>query len=160
MKQITMNSNEQFITNFYKAFQQKDYKAMQSCYADNATFSDEVFVNLNSIEVKAMWEMLIKRGKDLQLEFKNVKANEKTGSAEWVATYTFSATGKKVVNHIYASFELENGKIIKHIDRFSFYKWASQVFGFPGVILGWTPFLKQKVRKQAMKSLNEFVNRV
>lgn len=154
-----MNPNEQLITNFYKAFQKRDYKTMQACYSDNATFSDEVFVNLNAKEVRAMWEMLITRGKDLQLEFKNIRADEKTGSAEWVATYTFSATGKKVVNRINASFVFENGKIIKHTDHFSFYKWSSQALGFMGFFLGWTSFLKQKVRSQAAKSLSEFLNR-
>lgn len=156
---IDMNQNEQLITKFYQAFQNKDYSTMQSCYADDATFSDEVFVNLNSSEVKAMWEMLIRRGKDLQLEFKNVSANEKTGNAEWIATYTFSATGKTVINHIYASFEFENGKIIKHVDRFSFYKWSKQALGLMGLLLGWTPFLKRKIRIQALKNLNEFISK-
>ena len=88
-----MNGNQQLITKFYTAFQNKDYKTMQDCYAENATFSDPVFENLNVAEVKAMWEMLITRGKDLQLEFSNVEANETMGSAEWIATYTFSASG-------------------------------------------------------------------
>ena len=57
--------NQQLITTFYSAFQKKDYKTMQNCYADNATFSDPVFVNLNATEVKAMWEMLCIRGTDL-----------------------------------------------------------------------------------------------
>lgn len=152
-----MNQNEQLITNFYIAFQQKDYATMQACYADNTTFSDEVFVNLNAGQVKAMWEMLIKSGKDLKLEFKNVTTSEKTGSAEWIATYTFSATGKKVVNHIYASFEFENGKISKHNDRFSFYKWSRQALGLVGLLLGWTDFLKQKIRKKAINNLTRFV---
>ena len=80
-----MNDNEKLIHHFYNSFKDKDYKAMQDCYADNATFSDEAFKNLNSAQVKAMWEMLIKRGKDLELRFQNVTANEKTGSAEWIA---------------------------------------------------------------------------
>lgn len=131
---------------------------MQDCYADKATFSDEAFQNLNSAQVKAMWEMLIKRGKDLELRFQNVTANEKTGSAEWIANYTFSQTGNKVENHIKANFEFENGKIVKHIDSFDFYKWTSQALGLPGKLLGWTSFLQNKVRQKAMKSLDDFMN--
>ncbi|MEO8146077.1 MAG: nuclear transport factor 2 family protein [Bacteroidia bacterium] len=152
-----MNSNEQLITTFYKAFQSKDYKTMQRCYADDAVFNDAVFKNLNALQVRAMWEMLIKRGKDLQLEFKNVKADDTTGSAEWIATYTFTATKHKVVNHIQASFLFENGLIAKHTDSFNFYKWARQALGFPGFILGWTGFLKNKVQQTAMKNLAEFM---
>ncbi|MBK7871764.1 MAG: nuclear transport factor 2 family protein [Saprospiraceae bacterium] len=154
-----MNTNEQLIHQFYQAFQNKDYKTMQSCYADDARFSDAVFQNLDAAQARAMWEMLIKRGKDLQLEYHNVQANETNGSAEWIATYTFSATGKKVINHIKANFIFKNGKIIKHTDQFDFYKWARQALGFTGLILGWTGFVKKKVRQTAMKNLDNFMNK-
>lgn len=152
-----MNSNEQLIQKFYTSFQNKDYKGMQECYADNATFSDSVFVNLNSKQVKAMWQMLITNGKDLKLEFKNIEADEKTGKAHWDAYYTFTKTGKKVVNKIDARFTFENGKIVQHIDTFSFYNWARQALGFTGLLLGWTPFLKNKIRTLAMKNLQAFM---
>ncbi len=70
-----MAPNQQLITSFYKAFQNKDYKAMQNCYAEEAIFNDEVFQNLNAAEVKAMWEMFCIKGKDLQIEFSNVKVD-------------------------------------------------------------------------------------
>lgn len=152
-----MNDNEKLIAHFYDSFARKDYKAMQECYAETATFSDAVFPNLDSTRVKAMWEMLCKKGKDLELEYKNVSADEKRGSCEWIATYTFSQTGKKVENHIKANFEFENGKIVRHIDSFDFYKWSSQALGLPGILLGWTPFLKNKVQKTAAKNLEEFI---
>ncbi|RZK47727.1 MAG: nuclear transport factor 2 family protein, partial [Pedobacter sp.] len=121
-----MNANEQLIQHFYTCFQNKDFKGMQACYADNAIFNDAVFKNLNAEQVKAMWEMLITKGKDMRLEFSQIKADEKTGSAHWDAYYTFSSTGNKVVNRIDASFEFENGKIVKHTDDFNFYIWAKQ----------------------------------
>ena len=93
-----MTNNEQLIRTFYQSFQNKDYKAMQNCYAEDAIFSDAIFKNLDSKQVKAMWEMLIKRGKDFSLTFDNIKAGENAGSADWIATYTFSATNRKVIN--------------------------------------------------------------
>ena len=151
-----MNQNSQLIHEFYTAFQNRDYKTMQNCYADHAVFNDEVFKNLNAEQVKSMWEMLLKKGKDLKLEFKNIRADDFKGSAEWVASYTFSATQRKVVNHICAEFEFENCKILKHTDRFNFYDWASQALGFKGVLLGWTNFLKSKVQQTALKNLEDF----
>ncbi len=153
------NNNQQLITKFYTSFQNKDYRGMQECYADSATFSDPVFVGLNAAEVKAMWEMLCIRGKDLKLEFKNVQSVGNQASAEWIAHYTFGATGKKVVNYIKADFIIENGKIVKHTDVFNFYKWSKQALGAPGLLLGWTNFLKNKVRQGAMKSLNDFMSK-
>lgn len=151
-----MNANEQLIQTFYTAFAKRDYKTMQQCYADNATFSDAVFTNLDGKEVRAMWEMLCSSN-SAQIEFDSVKADDRTGSANWTAHYTFSATGKKVVNNIHASFVFENGKIVQHKDRFSFYKWASQALGTPGVLLGWTPLIRNKVRETAAKNLKAFM---
>jgi len=153
------NTNQQIITKFYTCFQNKDYKGMQECYADSATFTDPVFVNLNVLQVKSMWEMLCVRGKDLKLDFKNIQVTEKLGTAEWIAFYTFSATGRKVVNHVKASFVIENSKIVKHNDDFNFYKWSRQALGMTGLLFGRTEFLKKKVRLGAMKSLDEFMNK-
>jgi ketosteroid isomerase-like protein len=154
-----MNSNELLIKQFYTCFQNKDYKGMQNCYADNAVFNDAVFKNLNATEVKAMWQMLISSGKDMRIEFKDIKAINNTVTAHWDAYYTFSKTGNKVINKIDASFIIENGKIISHNDSFNFYKWAKQALGFTGLLLGWTPLLKNKVQKTAQESLKTFIKK-
>lgn len=155
-----MTVNEQLINTFYQAFQQKDYATMQQCYAENAIFNDEAFKNLNATQVRAMWQMLISRGKDLTVEFKNIQSEGNTASAEWVATYTFSQTKRKVTNRIKANFVIENGKIVKHTDAFNFYKWSSQALGMVGMLLGWTGFLRKKVSEGAMKSLEEYMAKV
>jgi len=152
-----MNNNERLIHHFYTSFQHKDIQAMQDCYAIEATFTDPVFTNLNASEVRSMWAMLIKSGKDMRLEFKNIQSNEYGATAEWDAWYTFSATGNKVHNSIKASFLIENGKIIKHTDHFSFYRWAKQALGLPGLLLGWTNFLKNKISITAKKNLKSFM---
>ena len=154
-----MTPTENLINRFYTCFKNSDYKGMQACYSDKARFSDPVFQQLSATEVKAMWEMLCKRAKDLDLEFGDIKANETEGSASWTADYTFSQTGKKVTNHIKARFKFENGLIVEHNDHFNFYNWSRQAFGLPGLLLGWTPFMKKKVRASARKGLNAFMNK-
>lgn len=152
-----MNPNQQLIEHFYTCFQNKDYKGMQACYADNATFSDPVFENLNAQQVRAMWEMLLSRAKDFSIEFSQVNADERYGKAHWDAHYIFSSTGNKVVNRIDASFELADGKIVKHVDKFGFYTWARQALGLSGWLLGWTGYVHQKVKDQALDGLNKFM---
>jgi len=152
-----MHPNEQLLHTFYTAFQQRDFKTMQSCYSDHAVFSDPVFTNLNATEVKAMWQMLCTKGKDLQLTFSGVSANHTTGTAHWEAHYTFGATGRKVINKISAQFVFEQGKIVGHQDSFNFYQWARQALGLSGLLLGWTPLMKNKVRSMARHSLNHFL---
>ncbi len=152
-----MHANQQLLETFYSSFKNKDYITMQKCYGDKATFNDEVFQNLNAKEVRAMWEMFCKRGSDLRIDFNNIKADEINGSAEWKATYTFSKTNRKVINNIKSKFIFNDGKIQAHTDHFNFYKWASQALGFPGILLGWTQIIKNKVRQEARKNLDMFM---
>lgn len=152
-----MSTNTDLIRQFYSAFQKKDYRTMQECYADSARFSDPVFHNLNAEQVRAMWEMLCLKGKDLEIELKDVKADNTEGSAVWIARYTLSSTGRYIVNHITAHFKFENGKIIKHTDDFNFHRWCGQALGLSGRLLGWMPFVRNKVQKSAMTGLNDFI---
>ncbi len=148
-----MNNTEALIRKFYTAFQQRDFLTMQSCYHPEATFSDPVFQNLSSSEVKAMWQMLLTASKDLKVTFDNVTPN----SCHWEAWYSFSKTNRPVHNIIDASFEFKDGLIYRHTDHFSFWNWSRQALGLSGFLLGWTPIVSNKVRATARKSLDRFL---
>ncbi len=154
-----MTPNEQIISNFYTAFQQKDIKTMQGSYGDEAVFNDSVFRGLNAPQVKAMWQMLLSRGGDIKVEFRDIREDGDKVLAKWVAHYIFTATGKEVVNEVNATFEFVDGKIVKHTDNFNFYKWAKQAFGAGGLLLGWTNFFMEKVRYTAQKKLDVFMEK-
>jgi limonene-1,2-epoxide hydrolase len=152
--------NRQTIKKFYSAFQQLDAAAMATFYHPEATFEDPVFGKLNYDEVIAMWHMLIERSKgNLQIEFSDIITSEEKGSAEWIATYTFSATNRVVRNVIQAEFEFKNGLIYKHKDTFDLWKWSRMALGWKGVLLGWSFIVKSKIRRQAKKSLSNYMKR-
>lgn len=151
--------NSALITRFYEAFARRDGAAMSACYHPDARFSDPAFVGLRGVEVGGMWRMLTSRARDFKLEFSNVQADAERGSADWLASYLFSATGRKVVNRIHAEFRFKDGLILDHVDQFSFWTWARQALGAPGLLLGWTPFLKAKVQKTARKGLLDFLEK-
>jgi ketosteroid isomerase-like protein len=154
-----MSANEEIIRRFYTAFQQRDAATMAACYAPDVQFSDPVFTDLRGAAAGTMWKMLCERGKDLKIEFRDVRADAAGGSAHWEAWYTFSATGRKVHNIIDASFEFRDGKIVKHTDRFDLHRWAGLALGLPGTLLGWTPFLQNKIRAMARKGLDDYTAR-
>ena len=87
----------------------------------------------------------------------NISSTENIAKAHWDAYYTFSATGRKVVNRIDAFFEIADGKIVRHTDKFNFYTWSRQALGLTGMLLGWTSFLNKKVSAKAMKNLANFM---
>jgi ketosteroid isomerase-like protein len=148
--------NDELIQRFYTAFAQLDGGSMAACYAPDARFSDPVFVNLQGNEPGAMWRMLTGRAKDLKVKLAEHDADDAHGSAHWLADYTFS-TGRKVHNDVRAEFRFEDGLIAEHRDSFSFYGWARQALGPPGLALGWTPMLRGKVQREARSGLDEFL---
>jgi ketosteroid isomerase-like protein len=154
-----MHANEELVRRFYTAFQKRDGAAMAACYHPDVQFSDPVFTDLRGEKAGAMWKMLCERGKDLKVEFRDVKADDKTGSAHWDAWYTFTTTGKKVHNIIDASFEFRDGKIVRHTDRFDLHRWAGQALGITGKLLGGMSFLQNKVRAMAAKGLDDYLRR-
>lgn len=152
-----MHPNETLIRKFYEAFARLDGDAMASCYAPDVRFSDPVFPDLQGPRAGGMWKMLTARAKDLKLETSGFRADDRTGEAHWEAWYTFSATGRAVHNIIDARFEFRDGLIVRHVDTFDFWRWSRQALGLPGVLLGWSPMLRNKVRAQAAKGLDLFL---
>ncbi|MCB0245996.1 MAG: nuclear transport factor 2 family protein, partial [Anaerolineae bacterium] len=62
-------------------------------------------------------------------------------------------------NRIDASFRFQDGKIIQHRDSFSFWRWSSMALGPVGMLLGWSPLVKNKVRRQAAHNLERFIQK-
>jgi ketosteroid isomerase-like protein len=154
-----LNPSEQhsaLITRFYEAFNRLDAEAMAACYTDDVLFSDPVFGELRGREAGDMWRMLTSRAKDFSLRFDNVRADDRSGGAHWVATYLFSQTGRTVVNDIRARFVFRDGKICEHHDTFDLWRWSRQALGAKGALLGWAPFVQNAIRAQAQKGLKAF----
>ena len=147
------------IETFYSAFQKKDAETMISCYHDNIIFQDPVFGELKEEDARDMWRMLCQNAIDLRIEFSDINASLKKGSAHWEAWYSFSKTGRKVHNIVEAEFEFKDFKIIKHTDIFNLHRWASQAMGWKGKLLGGTSFFKNKMHQQTNKMLVDFIEK-
>jgi ketosteroid isomerase-like protein len=153
-----MHDHAKLIEKFYTGFKNSDVASMLACYHPDVTFSDPVFPELRGQRAKAMWAFLGQRRADPNdRTFDSVSADANTGSAHWEAKYVFPQTGRKVHNRIDARFEFKDGLIHRHVDTFDFWKWSSMALGPAGLLLGWTPFLKSKVRKQVGAKLDEFI---
>lgn len=150
------SANQALLDRYYAAFAARDGATMAGCYASDATFRDPVF-ELSGSDVGAMWRMLCSRGGDLRTSSSNRVADEQSGSADWEAWYAFSATGRSVHNIVHSQFRFRDGRIVAQVDRFDFWRWSRQALGLPGLLLGWTPFLRDKVRSNAGKALRHFI---
>ncbi len=149
--------NQTTIEEFYKAFQNEDAEKMASYYHSDIEFEDPAFGHLKGNQVTDMWRMLLERGKgNIKITYSNAQANDSNGSIHWEAKYPFSKTGRKVHNKIDATFEFKDGKIYRHKDVFDLWKWSSQALGLTGTLLGFTPFIKNKIRQQSLSLLKKY----
>ncbi len=153
-------TNQETIHKFYTAFAEGDAEAMVSFYHEDIVFQDPVFGTLQGEDAKNMWRMLLERSKgNLKITFSNILADDKTGSAVWIAVYPFSLTGRTVTNKIKARFTFKEGKIATHTDSFDLWRWCREAFGDKGVLLGWTPMMQSRIKKQSRQLLTNYIQK-
>jgi ketosteroid isomerase-like protein len=152
---MSADANRALIERFYAAFGECNGSAMTACYATGAHFRDPAFGDLEGEEIGAMWRMLTGRATDLRIELQAHDADEDSGSAHWIARYTFS-TGRPVVNDIEARFRFADGLIADHVDEFDFRNWAKQALGPSGHLVALLPPLRSKARAKALDQLAAF----
>jgi ketosteroid isomerase-like protein len=150
------DSNRALIRTLYDALDRHDGDAMATCYAPDAWFRDPAFGELSGEQAGDMWRMLTERAEDLSVELADHDADGDTGTAHWIARYTFTDSGRPVVNDVRARFRFAEALIVEHVDEFSFFAWSRQALGAIGLALGWTPILPALTRRRARGRLDAF----
>ena len=146
----------ELINSFYQGLANQDGEAMAACYHQHAVFEDPAFGELGAQDARDMWRMLCSSGTDLQIRHTILDDSESNATVNWVADYTFSTTGRSVTNDVTATLKFQDGLIIDHRDHVNFWKWSRQALGTPGLLLGWSPMLKSKVRATTRRNLDAF----
>jgi len=154
---MAMHPNADAIERFYRAFDACDPRTMNELYAPDAEFRDPAFGTLDGEQVRAMWRMLTGQAKDLSVQASDITADDEHGSAHWRAEYTFTATGRPVVNEIDATFRFRDGLVVEHRDDFSFWRWTRQALGPAALVMGSNPVGHALVRRRARARLADFM---
>jgi len=153
-------TNQEQIEAFYTAFAAGDADGMVEHYHDDIIFSDPAFGILKGERAKAMWHMLVERaGGKNKVTYSDVRASGKTGGARWTAKYVYGPKKRPVTNEVTASFIFKDGKIIEHHDDFNLHTWAKQALGVPGLLMGWTGFMRKKVQKTTNRLLDAYLKK-
>lgn len=151
--------NAAVLEQFYSSFKKGDAMNMSACYHNSVTFTDPAFGTLSGKEVGAMWSMLLSRkGSGLQIDYFDIASADDSGQARWIATYKYGPRKRPVLNKVHSRFKFRDGKIIEQVDDFNLWTWSRQALGPAGFLLGWTPFLRNKVREMARKALTKYMN--
>ena len=141
---------------FYGAFARGDVEAMVALYADDVVFEDPAFGELHGEEAADMWRMLLAGSEDLEVSHELLGVTDDTARVAWTAHYTFPSTGRHVTNEITARLRVVDGRIVDHRDDFDLHRWAGRALGPVGRLLGWTPWLRGRIRADARRGLQRY----
>jgi ketosteroid isomerase-like protein len=153
---VLMHPHAELIQRLYDAFSAADAEGMAACYHAEAHFSDPVFPDLRGAQPGNMWRMLLSRSTGLDVTVSAIEADDDKGKARWEAHYKFGPKQRPVINLIDAQFEFRDGLIVRHIDTFDLWAWSRQALGLPGILLGWSSFLRSKIQGTVAKDLAKF----
>ncbi len=152
-------SVEQILNEFYQSFASGDAQGMVKFYGEHVEFSDPVFGPLKGDRAAAMWKMLLsRRDESTQISYKILETTENTGKVNWKAEYNYGPKKRRVINHIHSNITIRNGKIVRHIDHFDIWKWSRQALGTPGYLLGWSGFMRNKIRNTVNHMLDKYMS--
>jgi len=141
------------IETVYAALRDGKPHAAAACYASDPYFEDIAFQLHGRERICQMWRLVCSR--NVRVTFDSVAADDNTGSGHWVASYTFSETGRPIVNDIRSSFKFSDGLIADHRDQCDPHHWASQAYTFPKSLLaGYVAPLR---RFKARQKLEQFI---
>ena len=143
-------------SSFYQAMNNRDSVTMNALYAPNATFSDPIFPQLAGNDIQTMWSMLMRGAQNFTVQHDILYADESVVRVKWKATYTFSQSGRRVVNEVDTAMTFANGKILTQNDHFDFYLWARQALGLPGSLFGWTSWFQRAVQSKTRAKIDRF----
>ena len=155
-----INVGERIAITYFEAFKAKNPEQMSVLYRPGvkAIFTDPVFQNLNSDEVAAMWNMLLRGAKDLNVNYKILSADETSAEVEWVAYYTYSPTKRKVKNSVRTKFVFEKEQIASQTDSFDLCAWTDQALPpIASQLFCWFP--NYTIRKIARSQLTKHINK-
>jgi len=157
--------SRQTIERLYGAFANLDGAGMEACYAEKARFEDPVFRLAGRRQIGGMWRMLCENARmrgigQWKLELGEVRTSAAKGRAHWEAHYRFGEAGRKVHNRVDARFDFDDDAlIVRHRDDFAFWRWARQALGAPGLLLGWSSWLQQRVQHKAGQQLQRYLEK-
>jgi hypothetical protein len=141
---------------FFASFAAADGAGMAACYSPVAHFSDPVYPSLAGDEVGAMWRMLTGRAAQFSVSVEQLGGDDRHGTATWTARYLFGPDARPVANRVRSRFDFARGVILAQQDSFDFHAWSAQALGIKGRLLGWTPFVRSAVQRQAAEQLRAF----
>ncbi len=104
---------------FYDAFIHRRVDDMEALYAEDVHFKDPIFEYRDRRGTMHMWRKL--QGAKITYALDRVEGDVAIG--RWVARYKLLG---RVENHVESRLTVRGGRIVEHLDDFSWSRWSRQ----------------------------------
>jgi ketosteroid isomerase-like protein len=149
-----MSPNEHLVERLFSSLARGDFRSAGDCYCGDAMFKDIAFDLKGRDDITAMWHLVC--SKDTKVSFRDIRADDRNGTAHWDALYRFSKTGRLVHNRIHSTFTFQNGTILVHHDHSNRWIWARQALGpLAAIPLTSFPFILRWIAARELKAFRD-----
>jgi ketosteroid isomerase-like protein len=151
--------SEALVRRYFDAFARLDGEAMAACYHASASFSDPIFPDLRGERVGWRWRMLTRGATDMHLDYVIVFGDERKAQVEWQSRYRFAGSGREVRNQGLSTLAFWDGRIVRQIDEFDFWRWSRSSVGLMGTLFGGLGPVRGMVQRRAAAQLERYIAR-
>ena len=149
-----MHPHYALIHRFYGCLAAADAQGAAACYHAEVLFSDPLFPRLRGAAAADLVRMRLAPGTAREVRLLEASGDDDGAVAIWSARET--VRGRTVITRGRSMFAFREGRIARHYDHFSLWRWAAQARGPAGAALGWFGPFRWALRKRAARALERF----
>lgn len=149
-----MHPHEALIRRFYACLAARDAQGALACYHSEVFLSDPLHPRLRGGLAGDLWRMRLAEAGFEEIALDEVSGDENGAHARWTARAV--VRGRRVTIRGRSMFAFREGRIARHYDHYSLWRWAAQALGPAGAALGWFGPFRWALRTRATRRLERF----
>jgi ketosteroid isomerase-like protein len=149
-----MHPHEALIRRFYACLAARDADGALACYHAEVFFSDPLHPRLRGRLAGDLWRMRLGEAGLEEIVLEEASGDADGAHARWTAR--FAVRHRPVTVRGRSMFAFREGRIVRHYDHYSLWRWAAQALGPAGAALGWFGPLRWALRARATRRLERF----
>jgi hypothetical protein len=149
-----MHSHESLVRSLYAALAARRPEEAAACYHPDIFYSDPLHPRLRGEAVVDLWRMRLAPGTACEIRLDEASGGDQGAMARW--TMRTQVRGRPVEIRGRSLFAFREGRISRHYDHYSLWRWSTQAFGPAGATLGWLGPVRWALRSRARRALERF----
>jgi len=149
-----MHPHEALVRRLFDRLAAHDAEGVAACYHPDVFYSDPLFPRLRGTAAADLWRLRFERLDRLEIRLDEASGDADGALARWRLAYR--AGERRVSVPVRSMFAFRGGRIARHYDHFSLWRWGAQAHGRLGAALGWFGPFRWAARHRHGRELERF----